>query len=172
MKKANKGINEGRPRKTLAEKEKTGSANSTREKALQRTELKVVKLNEMPPPPDDLNEEGRRVWATMVSELFDAKVLATIDLFAVRAACIEWQCYVAHRAMQAETGSYYALFDENGGVRAYQPHPVHYNGTNHLKEFVRLANEFGLTPAARARIGVSIQDNAKTRAAELLKKLG
>lgn len=167
-----KGFNEGRPRKSLAEKQKTGSVNITREKALAATEMKVVKLNEYAPPPDGLNEEGRRVWVAVVQELTDSGAIGSIDLFALRALCIEWQNYLGLRAEQAERGSFYAMLDENGGVKSYQPHPCHYNGTNHLKQFLTLCNEFGITPAARARIGISVQGATKSKAAELFKKLG
>lgn len=165
-----KGINEGRPRTTAAEKRKKGSLNRTREKAREAAEMKVVKINEYPTPPAGLGPEGKAHWEVVVRELTDLRLLSKIDLFNLRALCIEWECYIEHRAEQRKVKSYYGIKGDDGKVKSWQPRPVHYNGTNHLREYLRLCNEFGLSPAARARIGISAQETVKSKAASLLKK--
>lgn len=159
----------GRPRKTTAEKNKLGTLNSTVEKKRAK-EMTVVPLPDYPLPPDDLGDEGKKHWEVVVRILQDMRVITPLDLFNLRALCIEWECYLSHRKKQneEEIGSYYIVDGKNGPT--YQPHPVHYNGTNHLREYTRLCNEFGLTPAARARIGVTAQENSVSKAASLLKK--
>lgn len=171
MRKATGGKN-GRPRKKAAEKEKTGSLNKTREKGYAETEMKVIPMAEFPPAPGDLNEDGRHHWDIVVRELTKMRVLSVLDLCNLQAMCIEWQCYLAHRREQMEPGktSYYAIKGDDGKVRSWQPHPVHFNGTAHLREYTRIANAFGLTPAARATIGVTTQESTSSKAAALLKK--
>lgn len=164
------GNKNGRPRKATEEKVKTGSLNKTREKSYAVAEMKVVPLAEYPPPPDDLGEEGKRHWEVVVRELTKLRVIAAVDLFNLRALCIEWELYLAHRKEQAGQSSYYAVKGDDGKVKSWQPHPVHYNGTNHLREYTRICNAFGLTPASRATIGVNAQEQTTSRAAALLKK--
>lgn len=127
---------------------------------------------EYPPAPDDLGMEGKKHWEVVVRELTKIRLLTPVDLFALRAMCVEWECYLMHRAEQMADGkkSYYAVKDQDGKVKSWQPHPVHYNGTNHLREYMKLAAEFGLTPAARAQIGIGATEMPKTKAAELLKR--
>lgn len=130
----------------------------------------MVPLHDYPAPPDDLGDEGKKHWEVVVRILQDLRVITPLDLFNLRALCIEWECYLKLRKEQIDHASYYAVKDDAGKVRSWQPHPVHYNGTNHLREYTRLCNEFGLTPAARARIGVTAQETATSKAASLLKK--
>jgi len=165
-----KGLKAGRPRLTKAEKEKKGSANPHREKQYANAEMKVVALSEYPAPPDDLGDEGKKHWEVVVRILQDMRVITPLDLFNLRALCIEWECYLDHRKKQRASteGSFYKVSSKNGD--SYQPHPIHYNGTNHLREYSRLCNEFGLSPASRARIGIAAQENTKTKAATLLKR--
>lgn len=159
----------GRPRKSVAEKAKAGTLNSTREKR-RAPEMKVLPISEFPKPPDGLGEEGKNHWDIVVRELTKVRALSVVDLFNLRALCIEWECYLQHRKEQMESGigSYYKIEGKNGA--SYQPHPLHYNGTNHLREYSRLCNEFGLNPASRARIGINAQENQTSKAASLLKK--
>ena len=164
------GAPKGQPRKNAAEKAKTGSLNTTREKAYAKQEMKALPLPEYPAAPPDLNDDGKWLWDMAAKELKDLKVLSLLDLANLRAMCIEWQCYLKHRRQQMDDsiGSYYKIEGKAGTV--YQPHPVHYNATNHLREFTRIANDFGLSPAARARMGVAAQDTSTSKAASLLKK--
>ena len=160
----------GRPRKPIEEKRQTGSVNVTREKRLKEFEMKASLINAFPKAPKELGVEGKRVWELLAQELTQNKVLAKVDTVLLTALCLEWELYILHRMEQKKkgVGSFYEL-ETKFGV-SIQPHPIHYNGTNHLKEFVRLCNEFGLSPAARARIGIAHQETAKSKAAELLKK--
>lgn len=162
--------NSGRKRISKKEKDKTGSLHTSREKKRAAAEMKVVPLAEYPPPPDDLGDEGKKHWEVVVRELTKLRVLASVDLFNLRALCIEWELYLAHRKEQAGQSSYYAVKGDDGKVKSWQPHPVHYNGTNHLREYTRLCRSFGLNPEARATIGVNAQEHTTSRAAALLKK--
>lgn len=160
----------GRPRTTKAEKEQKGSVNTTREKARAKADMKVIKLNEYPPAPADLGSEGKSHWDVVVRELTDLRALSKMDLFNLRALCIEWELYIMHRKKQMEEGigSYFEVEGKNG--KQILPHPVHYNGTNHLREYMKICNEFGLSPASRARIGLASAEPNKSKAAELLKR--
>lgn len=122
------------------------------------------------PPPDELGPDGKWLWEIAARELKDLKVLSVLDLANLRAMCIEWECYLKLRREQKEHSPYYPIKGDDGKVKSWQPHPVHYTATNHLLQFNRIANDFGLSPAARARMGVAAQDSATSKAAALLKK--
>ena len=159
----------GRPRTLKADKLQKGSVNTTREKKRVATEMKVVKINEYPQAPEVLGEEGIRHWDVVVRELTDLRALSRLDLFNLQALCMEWEFYVSHRMEQKKTGSYMTHKNGEGGT-SILPHPVHYNGTNHLREYTKLCNEFGLSPASRARIGLASVEPTRSKAANLLKK--
>ena len=142
----------------------------TREKDYAKQRMKVMALPDYPEAPKDLGADGKSLWEIAAKELKDQKVLSVLDLVNLRAMCIEWECYLKLRREQIEHSSYYAIKDNDGKVKSWQPHPVHYNGTNHLREFNRIANDFGLSPGARARIGIAAQDTATSKAAAMLKK--
>lgn len=160
----------GRPRISAAEKLQTGSFNKSREKSRENVEMKVVKINEYPTAPNDLGKEGKKHWDVVVKELTDVRVLSQLDLFNLRALCIEWEQYLWHREKQAEMKSSWTEYQNESGGTVTQPHPVHYNGTNHLREYMKICNEFGLSPAARGRLGLTTQEPNKSKAANLLKK--
>lgn len=160
----------GRPSTTKADKQKKGSLNTTKEKRREAAELKIVPLEEYPPAPEDFGPEAKKHWDVVVRELTKLRVISAVDLFNLRALCIEWQCYLNHRQQQMDQniGSYYVIKGKNGDT--IQPHPIHYNGTNHLREYSRLCREFGLTPASRAQIGINANETATSKAASLLKR--
>ncbi len=162
----------GRPRLSLDEKRKKGTVHPGREKAYHEGTVKVVLLETLPAAPERLGDAGREHWETAVRELDKNKMLAACDLFLLEALCIEWEAYLDHRQLQKQFKSYYAITGDDGKPRSWQPHPVHYNGTNHLREYMRLCREFGFSPAARAKLGISAQEKTISKAASLLKSLG
>jgi len=164
------GNAKGQPRKSKAEKAKTGSINSTREKEYAQPGMTIIPLEKYPEAPAGLGDEGKFLWDVVVRELKDQRVISAIDLFNLRAMCIEWEAYLKLRAEQANGSSYYEIKGEDGKAKSFQPHPLHYNATNHLREFNRIANDFGLSPASRLRMGINTQDSTKSKAASLLKK--
>lgn len=159
----------GRPRISKSEKLQKGSLNESRERSREAAEMKVYKINEYPPAPKELGREGKKHWDTVVKELTDVRVLSQLDLFNLRALCIEWECYLMHRKEQAKMKKSWMELESKKGSTIL-PHPVHYNGTNHLREYMKLCNEFGLSPAARGRLGLTTQEPNKSKAASLLKK--
>lgn len=105
-----------------------------------------------PPVPDELTSledpYAAAVWETAVAELHH-RGLKPADLEAVRMLCIQ-----AHRARQASAYiERYGLLVENnrGGLTENPMIRVERDAT---REYVRLAQDFGLTFAARLRLGL------------------
>ena len=94
----------------------------------------------MPQPPQHLNPDGREMWFDIGGKLVDAKVLQSVDLYALEQLCVRWQ---SHR--QLAKASIAATAADDNALKA-------------------LFSEFGLTPASRRKVGVNDtngrQDNA------------
>ena len=160
----------GQPRKKAAEKAKTGSLNTTREKQYAKREMKVVVMEEMPPPPDTLSDIGRQHWERSVRELHKNGVLAASDLGLLEMLCLEWELYIENVQLLKKHKGHYAILGDDGKPKTWAQHPVQYNRADHLTKYLSICNAFGFSPDARARIGVAAKDTTTSKAAALLKK--
>lgn len=83
----------------------------------------------MPEAPMHLDPNGRELWYDVGNKLIDAKVLQSVDLYALEQLCIRWQCMRKF----AQAGVPNSAADDMA-----------------LKA---LFSEFGLTPASRRKVG-------------------
>lgn len=164
------GNKKGQPRKKSADKEKTGSLNTTREREYANREMKVVVMEEMPPAPDSLGEVGLKHWERSVRELHKNGILAACDLGLLEALCLEWELYIETTLLLKKHKGHYSIPGPDGKPRTWAQHPVQYNRADHLAKYLSLCNAFGFSPDARARIGVAAKDTATSKAAAMLKK--
>lgn len=147
----NKG---GRPRIPTALKEKKGTKQNTRERR-PLTLSKVVQLEALPEAPEWLGEEGKRQWRVLTEQIDRMGIAAKVDTLALASACHEWERYVAMRRETAAHSPYYAIKGDDGEVKSWQPHPAHYIGNDHLKNFMAIAAQFGFTPSARMKLAIA-----------------
>jgi P27 family predicted phage terminase small subunit len=159
----------GRPTIPDAVKAKSGTLRSHR---VNKNAPVAPAIEKVPEPPDYLEGAGITEWKRIVDQLDRMKLLAVTDFSVLGALCMEWQLYLDHRIMQQKHKSFYMKKDANG-QNVFMPHPVHYNGSAHLKLYLEMCREFGLTPAARSKISVPQNNNQSTSPmAGLLKKTG
>lgn len=130
----------------------------------------VAVEGELPQPPPFLSEEGIAEWDSKVSVLKRMDLLARSDLGLLAALCMEWENYVRAEAAAREHGRYYAVKDEEGGVKYWGLHPAHTVAQQHLKAYIALCNEFGFSPASRSKIGAKGDAKPLTKAGALLKR--
>lgn len=98
-------------------------------------------------PPEDLPEEAYPIWEQAVSELVPQGLKAA-DLEAIRMMCL-----AALRARQAaESISKYGIMVK--GARGPMANPMLRVERDSTATYVRLAEQFGLTVAARLRLGL------------------
>lgn len=160
----------GRPRIPPALKEKKGTLQKSREPRPMAVS-KPFRIEPLPPAPEWLDDEGRRQWGMLVEQIDRMGIAAKVDQLALTAACSEWAEYVKHRKEQMTNVAYYAIKDEHGGVRSWQPHPTHYIANAHLENFMKIIARFGFTPADRAKLGLQMpSEKEQSKAAKLLKK--
>jgi P27 family predicted phage terminase small subunit len=157
----------GRPRKADSIKKQQGTLKSNRV----NKNAPAFGIEPVPDPPAYLTKWGIAEWNRLADQLHRQGLLQKTDWSMLGAACLEWQCYVQHREEQQDVGSYYKIPGKFGD--SVQPHPLHYNGNNHLKNYVAICREFGFTPAARSKISVPQDLNKKqSPISSVLKKTG
>lgn len=119
------------------------------------------------------NAEAKAIWYKITSELKDMKLLHTADLNALIRYCyasIEWR--IANDFIM-EKGTKYPVydtrevkeFDSQSGkyvtkvkniLRAWKMYPEVGQASRLRMELLKIEQEFGMTPIARARIGLAL----------------
>lgn len=111
--------------------------------------------NELPMPPEDLGERAKEVWMSLLSDAQRIKgYISTIDL-----PMFKEYCYVVGEMEYLKTQSISRTYTDANGVIRVDPL---YNELNKMrKDFIRLSQEFGLSPSARTRISLKQADDIK-----------
>jgi P27 family predicted phage terminase small subunit len=102
-----------------------------------------------PEKPDDLPPAGSQLWDELVPALTAAGVLEQVDRAAFIALCVQWGRAEQARAVIREQGAF-AL----GSMGQLVAHPAVGLERDAHAMLLRFAEQYGLTAAARARIGV------------------
>ena len=112
-----------------------------------------------PRPPDHLDPAEQTAWAAAVHQLYEMRLLAEADANALERYArmvVRWRKAARFIADYGET---YPLKDNAGNVRCFQPFPEVAIYNQLATALLRLEQEFGLTPSARARIGIDRAQN-------------
>jgi P27 family predicted phage terminase small subunit len=116
--------------------------------------------------PADLPAAASKLWDDVVPVLEEARVLNRIDTAALTALCVQW-----HRAEQARqvlaAEGLFAL----GSTGQVTEHPALAVERQAHMMFIRFAEQFGITPVARARIAAAVQGVATATMEEELEAL-
>jgi len=115
--------------------------------------------------PEWMSEEARKVWKRLVPQLRAMKVLTLVDADALAAYCHTYTRWRNEEEFIAKHGSVYPIRDDQGRVKCMQQFPQVAIARNLLLIMRALQNDFGLSPAARARIVVAGEEepNADAR---------
>ena len=97
--------------------------------------------------PQCLGEDGRGEWSRVSAELSAMGILATADRAAMTAYCEAWEEFVALLKQVREQGP--VVYTDKGN--AIQ-NPVLGAKNKAADRLVKIAAQFGLTPAARAKL--------------------
>ena len=107
-----------------------------------------------PTPPEHLNPDELTAWHAAAHRLYTIGLLHNTDATAIERYArmvVRWRKAAEFLDKYGET---YPLKDNAGNVRCFQPFPEVAIYSNLNTALLRLEQEFGLTPAARARIGI------------------
>ena len=125
---------------------------------------------DIPEPPKHLHRYASAEWRRIATECYRLRLLTTLDVQSLAAYCqayAHWRKAIEQIA-RAETlnpdsgGMTVARIDKEGNT--YHIRNPMLTAANHAaREMLRFASEFGLTPAARARLASGLSAGEKPR---------
>lgn len=119
----------------------------------------------IPECPDHLQGEARKEWNRITTELYTLGILTNIDRAALALYCAAWADYLYASNRVDEEGD--VITSIKGGK--YQ-NPWVGIKTSAMDRVLRIAAEFGMTPASRARIKVDKPSEEDLMASFLFRK--
>ena len=118
---------------------------SSQHKLLPETkEIKPVRILECPP---ELGPLARQEWDRIVGELTSKGVLSSADRGPLAAYCVAYGLAIEATEMVQKHG---AMIKSPNGFPMQSPYLSHLN--KQVEIMMRIASEFGFTPASRSRI--------------------
>lgn len=102
-------------------------------------------------PPDDLPEEGKKVFSALSQELINCGVMTAVD---VEAFLRYVKLLLEYRKADSEIGGKFVfpVKDSKGQFSYFIPNPWVAVRDRALDRLLRLEREFGMTPASRVRM--------------------
>jgi P27 family predicted phage terminase small subunit len=121
-----------------------GAITSSQHEATQAKEIRPVRILECPP---ELGPIARQEWDRMVGELTILGVLSSFDRGPLAAYCIAYALWIEAIEMVQKHG---AMIKSPKGFPIQSPYLSTVNRQAEI--MLRIASEFGFTPASRSRI--------------------
>ena len=149
----------GRKPKPTRLKELAGTAQPCRVKP---NEMEVSRLANIPEPPFYLTDTGKNEFNIICSELSNKKMLHLVDLSLITTYCNEMALYIETETTLKTIGRIDEFYNEDGELTRRQSKPEQKIANDALNKALKIAVQFGLTPAARSRIAAPeiIENNA------------
>ena len=118
-------------------------------------------LGELDEPPAHLSKDARDFWSTTVARLIESGIVDRVDIPALEQLATQYARIRQAQRVIASDGHYI-----RGSVGQLRESPALKIEREATILFLRLAENFGLTPVARARLGLA-EMSRRTLAAEL-----
>lgn len=153
----------GRPKTPTVIKQLQGTDRADRDND---SEMMPSTIDYIPSPPQLMSKAAKKEWKSVCQELINLNMLHGVDLFLLASYCIESSRYLEAIEELADVGAVNPIYREDGSVY-YQQSPWVSIANSALKNAQSLANQFGFTPAARAKIRVEKPDEEDPFAAAM-----
>ena len=108
--------------------------------------------------PEWMSEEARRIGKRLVPQLRAMRVLTLVDADALAIYCHTYARWRDAEDFISKHGSVYPIRDDQGRVKCMQQFPQVSIARNLLLALRAFQSDFGLSPAARARIIIAGED--------------
>lgn len=116
----------------------------------------------LPKPPSILKGEELKEWKRLGKELFRLGLLTDVDRSTFASYCVAWGSFVKAQQEIKKRGM---IMKTKGGNLIQNPYlAIRNKSMEHMNKF---GAEMGLSPSARARLGVTPKGNAKNGFADL-----
>ena len=153
-------MSKGRKKLPTALKEMQGTLEKSR---LVENEMQVDLVSQLPEAPELLSEIGIAEWYKVTSQLYNLKMLHSVDLNLILAYCNEMALYIETEMMLREKGRIQVFKNSDGTIKHAQAVPYQKIAKDALNTALKLATQFGLTPVARANISAPATTNNNTQ---------
>ena len=149
-------MGKGRKKLPTALKKMQGTTEKSREV---ENEMQVELCSSLPDAPELLSEIGKGEWLKVTQQLFNLKMLHSVDLRLVEAYCNEIALYIESEQWLRQNGRVEEFKNIDGMVTRSQANPHQKIAKDALASALKLATQFGLTPVARASISAPTVNN-------------
>lgn len=124
----------------------------------------------MPTAPEFLAAEARAEWDRIVGDLYAIGVLTLIDRAALAAYCTAYGRWVeAETALgRARVAAEKEGKGESALTNGWRVSPLVHAANTAMRDLMRIAAEFGMTPSARSRVKATPPSNADEEARKYL----
>lgn len=142
-----------RGRKTLPTKVKEirGTLEKTR---VLDDEMLPEPVSGVPYPPQWLSDIGKQEWVRVTETLFAMRMVSGLDLGMLAMYCNEMSVYIEMEQELRSRSRVYAVKDSDGNVKQIQTVAHQRIADRALEKALKIAVEFGFTPAARTKISM------------------
>lgn len=106
----------------------------------------------IPDCPDNLDDNGKKMWFSLTKMLNDCGVITKVDGNALGRYCHLWSRWRDLEQFLTDNGVVYTRKDKDGKPIGLEAFPQFNMVSKITDQLLRLEHEFGLTPSARARI--------------------
>ena len=134
-------------------------------RALEKRKNEPTGTPGIPECPDYVEEGMRCMWDFLCAELSSMGILATIDQMALGRYVVLHARWQKMERFVKQYGETFPMKDAEGAVVNFQVFPQVYLANNLAAQLSRLEQQFALTPAARAGIGLLNARAEKTQGA-------
>lgn len=141
----------GRKRLPTKLKEVQGTLEKTR---VLDDEMMPEPVSGVPMPPQWLSEVGKKEWHRVVEPLHAMKMVSGLDLGMLALYCNEMSVYIEMEQELRSKSRVYAVKDSEGNVKQIQTVAHQRIADRALEKALKIAVEFGFTPAARTKISM------------------
>ena len=125
-----------------------------------KDEMKPDKITNIPYPPDWLGDVAKKEWYAITKELHKLKMLTNLDLSMLAVYCNEIQTYIECQEIIKNKSRVQTIKNPDGSLKSQNQSAYQRIANDSVMKAIKIASEFGLTPASRTRIGTGqIMDN-------------
>lgn len=135
-----------------------------------KNEMKPELVDAIPPPPEYLDEVAAKEWMEIVPQLKHSGVLSKIDFAILAIYCNEIATYIECQQQMRRGGTRVMVIKgDDGKVKYAQQVPYQKIANEAMERALKIAAEFGMTPAARTRIGGARPETKSASILDLVK---
>lgn len=106
----------------------------------------------VPDPPADLDDDAKREWMRIATQLGPAHVLTNADWGIVLMACSAYSQYQQCDRYLKERGSLHYKGTNQNGDAVYRPYPEVAQRNQARRQYVSYLAELGMSPSSRSKV--------------------